>query len=93
MRLIRSAFRLGVLPVAMMAFFSPGLAAARGFAVQDLAPFDPVLKKALGPGFAHRAEARRVTLMCSTCEGGRSWTFSWVGRPMAPKGACDRGKP
>jgi hypothetical protein len=69
MRLIRSVFRLAVPAVALMTLLGPHVASARGFAVQDLAPFGPSLEKALGPGFAHRAQARRVTLMCPTCEG------------------------
>ena len=69
MRLIRSVSRLAVPAVALMTLLGPDVASARGFAVQDLTPFGPVLERALGAGFAHRAEGRRVTLTCPPCKG------------------------
>ncbi|QJU59911.1 hypothetical protein HL653_21115 [Sphingomonas sp. AP4-R1] len=62
---MRVPIRLGFALLLALAPAASGRAA--GFAVHDLTSLGPDMEKTLGPGFVHRAEARRVTLTCLGC--------------------------
>lgn len=47
----------------------PVSARAVGFTIKDLSSLGPDFAKALGPDYIFRAEPRRLTLACTTCEG------------------------
>jgi len=63
---IRSVLKAAAILLAALAATE---ARADGFAVHDLSTIAEDLNAALGDGFIHRAEAGRVTLMCTTCAG------------------------
>ncbi|MFF8800849.1 MULTISPECIES: hypothetical protein [unclassified Methylobacterium] len=60
MRRLALAFLLGLAPLPVL---------AEGFAVRDLTAIASKAKAALGSGYAARAEAARLTLVCTACEG------------------------
>ncbi|WP_342152858.1 hypothetical protein [Methylorubrum sp. SB2] len=51
-------------------YFLSQSAQAQGFAVQNLTAVANEAKRALGDGYAARAEPQRLTLMCLGCPGG-----------------------
>lgn len=57
------------LALAVLLGLAPLPALAEGFAVRDLTAIASEAKAALGSGYAARAEAARLTLVCTACEG------------------------
>lgn len=58
---------LGLLSI--LATVSAPAVQAQGFTVHDLTALGPAMEQALGSGFSHLAQARRVTLSCLDCAG------------------------
>ncbi|GGC54048.1 hypothetical protein [Chelatococcus reniformis] len=55
--------------IASVAAFAATAVHAEGFAVRNLSAVATDVRTALGAGFSHRADARRVTLSCPGCKG------------------------